>query len=61
MLRSWPKHYRVWPDAYTRQLKAGAILERMQARLPDHPGVAQYLIRTYRHPLPPGLKCGKSS
>ena len=32
---------------YARQLKAGAILERMQARLPDHPGITHYLIHTY--------------
>jgi len=32
---------------YARQLKAGAILERMQARLPDHPGLTHYLIHTY--------------
>ncbi|MBV8704738.1 MAG: hypothetical protein JO118_13620, partial [Acetobacteraceae bacterium] len=32
---------------YARQLKAGKILERMQARLPDHPGVYHYLIHTY--------------
>lgn len=32
---------------YARQLKAGAILERLSARLPDHPGVTHYLIHTY--------------
>jgi hypothetical protein len=32
---------------YARQLKAGEILERIQARLPDHPGVTHYLIHTY--------------
>jgi hypothetical protein len=32
---------------YARQLKAGEILERMQARLPDHPGITHYLIHTY--------------
>jgi len=32
---------------YARQLKAGAILERLAARLPDHPGVTHYLIHTY--------------
>jgi hypothetical protein len=32
---------------YARQLKAGAILERVDARVPDHPGVAHYLIHTY--------------
>jgi tetratricopeptide (TPR) repeat protein len=32
---------------YARQLKAGEILERLAARLPDHPGVTHYLIHTY--------------
>ena len=32
---------------YARQLKAGAILERVAARLPDHPGVTHYIIHTY--------------
>jgi predicted Zn-dependent protease len=36
---------------YARQLKAGKILERMQARLPDHPGVYHYLIHTYDYAL----------
>jgi hypothetical protein len=31
---------------HARQLKAGAILERLAARLP-HPGVTHYLIHTY--------------
>jgi len=32
---------------YARQLKAGKILESVQARLPDHPGVTHCLIHTY--------------
>ncbi|MBL6459540.1 hypothetical protein JMJ55_29975 [Belnapia sp. T6] len=32
---------------YARQLKAGAILERVDARVPDHPGVVHYLVHTY--------------
>lgn len=32
---------------YARQLKAGQILENVQARLPDHPGVTHYIIHTY--------------
>ena len=32
---------------YARQLKAGAILERVEAKLPDHPGVVHYLVHTY--------------
>lgn len=32
---------------YARQLKAGEILESVQARLPDHPGVTHYIIHTY--------------
>jgi hypothetical protein len=32
---------------YESQRKAGAILQRLQARLPDHPGIAHYLIHAY--------------
>ncbi len=32
---------------YARQFKAGQILESIQARLPDHPGVTHYIIHTY--------------
>ena len=32
---------------YARQLKAGEILTRVAARLPDHPGVTHYIIHTY--------------
>lgn len=32
---------------HARQLKAGEILERIAARLPDHPGVTHYIIHTY--------------
>src|SRR6201993_355608 len=32
------------------QLKAGAILEKIEAKLPDHPGVLHYLIHTYDYP-----------
>jgi tetratricopeptide (TPR) repeat protein len=35
---------------YTQQLKAAAILEKLFGRLPDHPGVAHYLIHAYDHP-----------
>src|SRR5215475_4064743 len=30
--------------AYNNQLKAAAILEKIEAKLPDHPGVLHYLI-----------------
>lgn len=33
--------------AYTRQIKAGAILEPMLTAHPDHPGVPHYLIHAY--------------
>jgi hypothetical protein len=33
--------------SYSRQLKAAAILERLQRQLPDHPGVPHYLIHSY--------------
>jgi hypothetical protein len=32
------------------QLKAGAILERLVVRYPDHPGLAHYIIHTYDVP-----------
>ena len=32
---------------YARQRKAGTILERVDARLPDHPGLVHYLVHTY--------------
>jgi hypothetical protein len=35
---------------YESQRKAGAILERLVTRLPDHPGIAHYLIHTYDVP-----------
>jgi hypothetical protein len=36
---------------YAKQLKAGAILEKVAATLPEHPGVLHYLIHTYDYPL----------
>jgi hypothetical protein len=35
---------------YANQLKAGAILEEVLAKLPDHPGALHYLIHTYDYP-----------
>ncbi|MBR1232007.1 hypothetical protein [Bradyrhizobium sp. AUGA SZCCT0182] len=35
---------------YAKQLKAGAILEKILAKLPDHPGALHYLIHTYDYP-----------
>ena len=35
---------------YSKQLKAGAILEKVAAKLPEHPGVLHYLIHTYDYP-----------
>ncbi|HWZ46512.1 MAG TPA: hypothetical protein VNW97_23765 [Candidatus Saccharimonadales bacterium] len=35
---------------YTKQLKAGTILEKLFARYPDHPGLAHYIIHTYDVP-----------
>jgi tetratricopeptide (TPR) repeat protein len=35
---------------YAKQLKAGAILEQVVAKLPDHPGALHYLIHTYDYP-----------
>ena len=36
--------------SYAQQLKAAAILEKLFARMPDHPGVAHYLIHAFDHP-----------
>jgi hypothetical protein len=35
---------------YARQLKAGAILEKLFVQYPDHPGLAHYIIHTYDVP-----------
>jgi hypothetical protein len=35
---------------YARQIKAGAILEALYARYPDHPGLAHYIIHAYDVP-----------
>ena len=35
---------------YAKQLQAGAILERLFARYPDHPGLAHYIIHAYDVP-----------
>src|ERR1700747_1788265 len=35
---------------FANQLKAGAILEKVEANLPDHPGVLHYLIHAYDYP-----------
>ena len=35
---------------YAKQLKAGAILESLFAKYPDHPGLAHYIIHTYDVP-----------
>ena len=35
---------------YAKQLRAGAILEEMFAKQPDHPGLAHYIIHSYDYP-----------
>ena len=35
---------------YSKQLKAGALLEKNFARFPDHPGLAHYIIHAYDEP-----------
>src|SRR5205814_3827842 len=35
---------------FADQLKAGAILEKLIARQPDHPGLAHYIIHSYDVP-----------
>lgn len=36
--------------SYANQLRAGAVLEELFARHPDHPGLAHYIIHTYDVP-----------
>ena len=36
--------------SYANQKKAGAILEALWAKQPDHPGLAHYIIHTYDYP-----------
>lgn len=36
---------------YAKQLQAGAILEKLLAEQPDHPGLAHYIIHSYDFPL----------
>src|SRR5216684_5280755 len=35
---------------YVRQLKAADILERLEAKYPDHPGILHYIIHSYDYP-----------
>lgn len=35
---------------YANQRKAGAVLERLWAKQPEHPGLAHYIIHTYDYP-----------
>jgi hypothetical protein len=46
---------------YANQLKAAAILEKVFAEQPDHPGVAHYLIHSYDFPpiAPKGLEAAR--
>lgn len=37
--------------SYTNQKKAGSLLEPLFAEMPNHPGVAHYLIHSYDNPL----------
>jgi tetratricopeptide (TPR) repeat protein len=43
---------------YANQLAAGATLERLFARLPDHPGLAHYIIHSYDVPPLAGRAMG---
>jgi tetratricopeptide (TPR) repeat protein len=36
--------------SYANQLKAGALLEELWVKQPDHPGLAHYIIHTYDYP-----------
>src|SRR5712672_3406027 len=35
---------------YARQLKAADILEKLEAKYPDHPGILHYIIHSYDYP-----------
>jgi tetratricopeptide (TPR) repeat protein len=35
---------------YAKQLKAADILEKLQPRFPNHPGIPHYIIHSYDHP-----------
>ena len=35
---------------YVRQRKAAAILEKLEAKYPDHPGIPHYIIHSYDYP-----------
>jgi tetratricopeptide (TPR) repeat protein len=37
-------------EAYKNQLKAGAMLEKLFAEMPEHPGVSHYIIHAYDYP-----------
>jgi tetratricopeptide (TPR) repeat protein len=47
---------------YAQQLKAAAILEKLWATQPDHPGLPHYLIHAYDHPplAPRALNAARS-
>ena len=47
---------------YAQQLKAAAILEKLWAAQPDHPGLPHYLIHAYDHPplAPRALSAARS-
>ena len=36
--------------AYAKQLKAADILEKLEPRFPNHPGIPHYIIHSYDHP-----------
>jgi tetratricopeptide (TPR) repeat protein len=35
---------------YAKQLKAADILEKLESKYPNHPGIAHYIIHSYDHP-----------
>jgi tetratricopeptide (TPR) repeat protein len=35
---------------YAKQLKAAEILEKLEAKYPDHPGISHYIIHSYDYP-----------
>src|SRR6266704_3468108 len=48
--RDWLAAIELYYKDYDKQLKAGAILEKILATQPNHPGALHYLIHTYDYP-----------
>jgi hypothetical protein len=46
---------------YAKQFKAAAILQAIEAKQPNHPGIPHYIIHSPLHARASGLaRCGRS-